>query len=306
MSSVDKASGHNYLNLSLIVCSILSFILTTVFNGLAGSGAGVPTIFYSTVGNLSDKYQLYITPAGWTFSIWSVIYLWLALGLVSLSVSLFASTSSGKVYLNPPVATPPVTATLSLNFICNLAWIFLWDREQIVAASVFLFLIAITNIISLGFFIKNVEDNSQLLSFYWRLTYRIFYNGLGIYTSWTVIASLINFTTAMHYSGDVAELTSCLVSLSLLHFLALSWFLLSTLLRPAALATRHLYTPFLVLVWASGGILSKKYNDEQVPSEVKNFVLATLVVGVVLIVLSALEKVYRTVKGKYDRIEVLQ
>ena len=32
----------------------------------------------STVGNLSDKYDLSITPAGFTFTIWSIIYIWLA------------------------------------------------------------------------------------------------------------------------------------------------------------------------------------------------------------------------------------
>jgi hypothetical protein len=53
------------LNAGLIVTSLVTFIITAAINGLAGSGAGVPDIFYSTVGNISDKYQLYITPAGW-------------------------------------------------------------------------------------------------------------------------------------------------------------------------------------------------------------------------------------------------
>ena len=55
---------HNWVNAALILTSAATFVLTTVFNGLAGSGAGVPSVFYSTVGDISDKYQLYITPAG--------------------------------------------------------------------------------------------------------------------------------------------------------------------------------------------------------------------------------------------------
>lgn len=312
MDSLEKPSspGHNFLHLSFILSSVFTFILTTVFNGLAGSGAGVPTIFYSTVGNLSDKYQLFITPAGFTFSIWSVIYLWLAISLVCLTVSLWTRVpGGGLVYLTPPVATPSVTATLSVNFICNLVWIFLWDREQTVAASVFLFLIAITNITTLAFFLKNIEDNSHKFeraspTFYWGIIYRVTANGLGIYTAWTVIASLINLTTAMHYSGSVAMLTSCLVSLSLLHMIALTWFLLSSLVFHRY--TRYLYTPFLVVVWAAFGIWSKKSGDEAVPQEIKDFVLATIIVGALLFVLSVAEKVYRTVKGKYARIDVLQ
>jgi hypothetical protein len=53
------------LNAGLIVTSLVIFIITAAFNGLAGSGAGVPDIFYSSVTNISVKYELYITPAGW-------------------------------------------------------------------------------------------------------------------------------------------------------------------------------------------------------------------------------------------------
>ena len=31
-------------------------------------------IFHSNTGNISDKYYLEITPAGWAFSIWGIIY----------------------------------------------------------------------------------------------------------------------------------------------------------------------------------------------------------------------------------------
>ena len=43
---------------------------------------GNQDVFTSTTGDLSDKYQLSFTPAGFTFSIWGVIYLWLAATMV--------------------------------------------------------------------------------------------------------------------------------------------------------------------------------------------------------------------------------
>ena len=55
---------HSRLNLGLILATAASFLLMIIFNALAGSGAGVGSVFISTVGNISDKYQLYITPAG--------------------------------------------------------------------------------------------------------------------------------------------------------------------------------------------------------------------------------------------------
>ena len=61
---IELSPPHKIVNIVCIVCSVATFILTTAFNALAGSGAGVPAVFYSTVGDISDKYQLFITPAG--------------------------------------------------------------------------------------------------------------------------------------------------------------------------------------------------------------------------------------------------
>jgi hypothetical protein len=120
--------AHNWVNVWLIIVSGVIFVITTAVNGLAGSGAGVPSIFYVTVGDISDKYQLFITPAGFTFIIWSVIYLWLAVSLVIIITTIFISTEFCRLYLTPSIASPAVTATLSINFSLNLAWIFIWDR----------------------------------------------------------------------------------------------------------------------------------------------------------------------------------
>ncbi len=87
---------HSPLNITLILLTVATFILTAIFNALAGSGAGVGSIFESTVGNISDKYDLYITPAGFTFSIWSVIYLWIALMLLFFIISIFVKTDFGR------------------------------------------------------------------------------------------------------------------------------------------------------------------------------------------------------------------
>ena len=87
---------HSPLNITLILMTVATFVMTAIFNALAGSGAGVGSIFESTVGNISDKYDLYITPAGFTFSIWSVIYLWIALILLFFIISIFFKTDFGR------------------------------------------------------------------------------------------------------------------------------------------------------------------------------------------------------------------
>lgn len=39
-------------------------------------------LFIQSVGQVSDKYTVYITPAGFTFTIWSVIYIFLGAGAI--------------------------------------------------------------------------------------------------------------------------------------------------------------------------------------------------------------------------------
>ena len=55
---------HSHLNIGLILSCVFTFIITTIFNALAGSGSGVDSVFYVTVGDISRKYELFITPAG--------------------------------------------------------------------------------------------------------------------------------------------------------------------------------------------------------------------------------------------------
>ena len=54
---------HSRLNIGLILSCVFTFIITTIFNALAGSGGGVGSVFYATVGGISRKFELFITPA---------------------------------------------------------------------------------------------------------------------------------------------------------------------------------------------------------------------------------------------------
>jgi len=304
---------HKTVNIVCIVCSVATFILTAAFNGLAGSGAGVPDVFYSTVGDISDKYELYITPAGFTFSIWSIIYLWLSVSLLALVISIFAKTKDGRVYLNPEVASPSVTATLSLNFILNLAWIFIWDRSfettgLTILASITLFLIAISNIVVMFFMAKNIGDNIEDFTrgaplFWWGVVYRVILNGLGIYTTWTVIASLVNLTTALVYAGEVDQRGACLAALSLLVIFHCTWFVIENFV--VDFYARYILTPYLVVIWASNGIRAKKMDDPDVPQDVKNYVLAILVIAVITFVVRLVIVIYRGVKKPLTKMSTV-
>lgn len=70
----------NYENLNEVnnnhypqkIALLLVFIVSMIINALCGSGK-----FGKSIGQVSDKYPTLITPPGYAFSIWSVIYtLW--------------------------------------------------------------------------------------------------------------------------------------------------------------------------------------------------------------------------------------
>jgi len=310
---VESPPPHNFINLGLILSCVGTFILTAAFNGLAGSGAGVPDVFYSTVGDISDKYQLFITPAGVTFAIWSIIYLWLAVSLLVLVITLFIKTHDGRLYLNPVIASPAVTATLSVNFILNLAWIFIWDRSYVnanltILASITLFLIAITNILVMAFMAKNIGDNVEDFKrgaplFWWGIAYRVILNGLGIYTTWTVIASLINLTTALVYAGEVDQREACLAALSLLVIFHCTWFVIENFV--VDFYARYILTPYLVVIWASNGIRIKKMDDPLVPQDIKNYVLAILVIAILTFVARLALVIYRVIKKPITKMSTV-
>ena len=90
---------HKKVNIILILLASSLYVLTLVFNGLSGSGVGVPSLFLYTVGQISDMFELFITPAGFAFTIWTVIYAWLSLSLLFFIISIFINTDSGRFVL---------------------------------------------------------------------------------------------------------------------------------------------------------------------------------------------------------------
>lgn len=44
--------------------------------------------YYTTTANVSAVFDTEITPSGWTFSIWTVIYIWLAAMIIYILTGL--------------------------------------------------------------------------------------------------------------------------------------------------------------------------------------------------------------------------
>lgn len=59
----------------------------------------VPGPFHSSTGNVSAHYETDITPAGWTFSIWGVIYTWLTLMVIYITTYVFRGYCHVKIFV---------------------------------------------------------------------------------------------------------------------------------------------------------------------------------------------------------------
>ena len=85
--------------------------------------------FKNGTGDISDAYYLEITPIGWAFSIWGIIYTWLLIGIIFILITICRQNHAGAVYLNPPVITKVFLVLYTLDMILNITWLFMWDRQ---------------------------------------------------------------------------------------------------------------------------------------------------------------------------------
>ncbi|KAL4229136.1 hypothetical protein ACF0H5_012174 [Mactra antiquata] len=255
--------GHNVALMTLTLLVPCFFILTITFNALGGNADGV--LFKSEIGNISDKYYIEITPSGWTFSIWGFIYTWQALWIIYSMVNLFRKSEKGPYYTYPVLLPVPYHVIYIANLVLNCGWLLAFDREILELACALLFLITVTLYACLFFSYRHLDQGTAILvkqdrkSDVW-LTRFLVQNGLSMYATWCTIATLLNLAFVLSYRSayDIGQRNASTVSLSILSaivlvFLVTDWFFLDRY-------TRYTFTPYIVLVMAFTGSISKNYD----------------------------------------------
>lgn len=105
----------------LRVANLLSLLGVFTINALATT---LPLNGNST-GSISDDNPTYITPAGYAFSIWGLIYVFLGLfAIYQMFPSTYASRPVNEAY----------GVVLLLNALLNISWIISWHWLQLVVA----------------------------------------------------------------------------------------------------------------------------------------------------------------------------
>ncbi|XP_035856747.1 uncharacterized protein LOC116037980 [Sander lucioperca] len=266
---------HNISLVIAIVLALIFFIITMVFTALAGPGI-YP--FLETTSNISDEFVTQITPAGWTFTIWSIIYIFLASVLVYVLSGIFRKNAYGYVYCSPAILPHGFFVAWCLNLSLNTAWLFLWDRKLMPAALAFLILIALTNYVMIFFSCHGLHSYGAWLNKYHKvdlwLHHVLVQNGVAIYATWTTIASLINLTIVLTYDANMSPTDAATASLSVLTVVLFVWFFLENFVLDKHV--RYILTIYPVVIWAVTGAFTK--NNAADPT--RNNIFTTVLLAV--------------------------
>ncbi|MEM8968212.1 MAG: tryptophan-rich sensory protein [Bacteroidota bacterium] len=135
-----------------------------------------------TIGEVSDKYSTLITPAGYAFAIWGLIYLTLG---VYVYYQVFQAAPTQHAYNR--AAFP-----LILNLIANSAWLIAFQLEYIALSAVLMLVILVTLIQ-----LVTLWTNDRTVTDWEKKQMRI---PFSLYLGWISVATIVNFSVLMKYA----------------------------------------------------------------------------------------------------------
>lgn len=212
---------------------ILGVLLAWVFMVGINALANILPFNGVTTGEVSDRYVSMFTPAGFTFAIWSVIYL----GLLLYAV----------VQVLPRFRANPVLARLDgwfvLNAVLNAAWIVAWHYGWL-WLTMLLMLALLWTLIRMYTILQDAPRGEALFAAAFRIP-------ISIYLAWICMATLANISILQSawgwndalISAEAWTLGKLLVAVAVGSFVYRGW-------RDAAFVA--------VLAWAAYGIAANQ------------------------------------------------
>ena len=209
-----------------IVAYAVMILLNVLSNALPINDQSMPEI--------SAKYPSLFTPAGFTFSIWGVIYL--ALLVFVVWQALPAQRDNAKV------AT--ISNLFKMNCLLNALWIVVWHYDLVIVSLLVMLAILVTLVLIYRALIATIADAP------WG-EHLVLYMPLSLYTGWITLATIANASVVQtSYGLDDAVIG------------AVQWTLLKLAAAGAIGATmilRFRDAPFaLVIAWGAYGIAAKQ------------------------------------------------
>lgn len=218
-------------------------------NYLAATGV----VNNKTTGELSDKFSTEITPAGYAFAIWSLIYL----GLIAFSIYQALPTNTDNKLFQK------IRPAYILNCVANAAWIYAWHYE-LIPLSLLIMLALLGTLIFINKVLIDAESTADII------TAKVPFN---IYFGWITVATILNVSITFVYFGVKFPPTATSITGAVLILIATT---LGVLLR---FKISSAFYP-LTIAWGLTAIAVKQSGD--------TIVVVATAIGVILLLISSL------------------
>jgi hypothetical protein len=242
--------------------NIVAFIITLIVNGLSNT----TLIGGRTTAEVSNNYPTLITPAGYVFAIWGIIYVLLGVYLVYQAL--------------PSQKDKPFQEQISGLFILvsvfNVIWLFFWQNEllPISVAIIFAFLASLIAIyLRLNIGRSNVGLKEKLCV----------HVPFSVYLGWVSIATIANIAVTLVSAGwDGFGLSPQTWAILVL--------VVALILDLAVIATRRDIAYSLVFIWALAGIAVNQIAN---PSIVLTAEIGITIITIALAITFAFSRLHR-------------
>jgi len=208
---------------------ILSYLLMIIMNVLANT---LPLGGRNT-GEISASYPTLFTPAGFTFSIWGLIYLVLGFSVFNLVIK--ETTDFDALHIS-------ISVLIIISSLLNIGWLFAWHHDRILLSSVVMILLFLT-------LMAAYILSARLVPLYQGM--------IGLYFGWISVALIANIAiTFVAYD---------IVPLNLSEVL---WFIMIIITGVVIASITILFSTniiySLVFVWAYVGIFMRYYDSSNI------------------------------------------
>jgi len=258
--------NNTRLRKTLSILNLLGFLGMVMVNYLA---VALP-LNNKTTGELSDQYPNLFVPAGFTFSIWGVIYLLLAIFIVYQLVYAFRKNTQNSSFLEK------IGILFFTSSLANLSWVFAWHFE-LVSISLFLMLILLVSLMAI--YVKlhiGRSDSSKSEKYLVHLPF-------SVYLGWITIATIANTTALLVNLGwnrfGFSE-----------PFWTVAVIIIGIAISLAILLYREDIFYCLVVDWALFGILMKRLTADAVPVQ---SIIIVVIIGLTFISLGIIVQIIR-------------
>ena len=236
--------------ITIIIATFITIIVNLFSNFITGK----------SVAAISNRFPVPVTPAGWAFSVWGIIYT----GLIAFAI--YQALPAQRT--NPRLRR--IGYWYLLSCVANIAWLFLWVNEQITLSLVAMIVL----LLSLITLYLRADMNRTNITRVERWCVNI---PFGIYMGWITVATIVNVTVVLFNLGwDGLGISPEIWTTILL--------VVGTVIALSVGITRVDIAYIATVVWAYSAILVKNIPTPMI-AITASVMIAILLLGIILIAL---------------------